>query len=75
MFFVVYLQTTRKVLRSDDQTATATVTAVNVASNQSPTHDSPTEQKSVESNGSDENKEPPAKRLRTRAAVAASNHQ
>lgn len=95
-------QTTRKVLRSDDETATTsaasntsptspalTIQAANQTANvnttNSSSNDTEDEQtngkeatpktRSKQSNQTDENTEPPAKRLRTRAATAALNHQ
>lgn len=95
------MQTTRKVLRSDDVGATTSAVSstsppaltiqdanqlANVNSTNSSTNDTEDEQttngkeqslrtRSKQANQTDENTEPPAKRLRTRAATAASNHQ
>lgn len=96
-------QTTRKVLRSDEEMATTstaaatsptspalTIQAANQTANTNITNSSTNEEgdeqtngkettgkttRSKQSNQTDENTEPPAKRLRTRAATAASNHQ
>lgn len=96
-------QTTRKVLRSDDEGATTSAVSstsppspaltiqdanqsANVNSTNSSANDTEDEQttngkepsvrtRSKQTNQTDENTEPPAKRLRTRAATAASNHQ
>lgn len=97
------MQTTRKVLRSDDEGATTSAVSstsppspaltiqdanqsANVNSTNSSANDTEDEQttngkeqslrtRSKQTNQTDENTEPPAKRLRTRAATAASNHQ
>lgn len=96
-------QTTRKVLRSDDEAATTSAVSstsppspaltiqdanqsANVNSTNSSANDTEDEQttngkeptvktRSKQTNQTDENTEPPAKRLRTRASTAASNHQ
>lgn len=80
-----YFQTTRKVLRSEDQATTAgtvspaatspTPPNTNNTGQQTNTVSEPKGSSVSEDDGLDENKEPPAKRLRTRAAAAAVNHQ
>lgn len=71
-------------LRSEDQTTTAgtatttaTTTTPTAVNNTSPQPNNVSERKSSVSEDDvlDENKEPPPKRLRTRASAAALNHQ